>query len=441
MAASETSAGPCAVEATASTTAEASVLAAGLSPIRQESALQLSQSSILSSAPASESAFATSAVAAPVGPYGNLQQAAYAPGPYGDLQQAAYAPGPAPFPPDTQPQFMAQPQFMVQPQFNPSRWQVELEDCCTAAEAATGVANPIPWPSANIPGGSPLGAHTLGLTSKQDKETHREVYVQNPRDADRFKPVPVHRLNRQLRREKASATQSNSTAQRSAFWASCMAIDADAAQLQTSDRIDADILELIARAEQSQVSIAAMFFTLQALLAGFAAVAGLMWLSAGQGNSGLQSVLAVLEPGLGGCNLVLGELALIGSSLRLFRAWDIAVAADGGAAAGRPEDHHSAYYTREVYHKTLIPAARTLSNSVFVLCCLLSSRGNVVLLHRTSWLDGGDWPGDLASNLLAVRSVSGCLALAFAYTDLFEIMPPRLPTSSSAAAPDDAMRP
>lgn len=404
------------------------MLAADVSTITPESAFQgqQEQSAILSLAPVSEPTFASNAG-------GGYNAGSYSP----NLQQAAFAGGPAPAPPDAYASFLDE-------QRQHFRLRVELEDCYGSAEVAHGLATTTVWPGSNAPGSSPLAA-PVGAMSKQELQ-HREVYVQNLEHAERFKPVPVHRLQRQLRQAKAAESRQGPKAHHSAFWASCTAIDSDVSQLNTSDRVDVDILELIACAEQCQVSVAAMFFTLQALLAGLAAVAGLMWLGAGTDNSGLEKVLIALEPAFSCLNLVCGELVLIASSLRLCRAWDTveaAISAGGGSATEHSEDMNpqGEHYARQVIQKTYGLVGRTVANLVFVLCCLMGSRGTVVLLHRPWWSPGGEeeWPGEYACDLLATRCVFGILALAFAYTDLYELISPRVPTSPMAAEVSDVM--
>jgi len=285
---------------------------------------------------------------------------------------------------------------------------------------------------------SPSRALAVGPKAPQEAPLHREVYVQHTMDADRFKSVPVQRM------KGAFATVSKPTpgpeririSSRSlALWSSCAALDPQAMELQTSDRIDVDILELLACSEECQVSAAAAFLTIQAVLAGLSLAAGLVVFGAG-GNVDvdLKQVLKLLEPGFGCLNLIFAELACVGNGLRCLRDWDKVVVSravniEPGENAGEAREG----LKRKVFHQAAVSTVRLATNAAFLVCCLWGSRSTVVLLQGGVGFQD-DWEGNLARNLLAAQAALGVLALFFAASDLFELMAPGLSPSPVAGS-------
>mmetsp|Transcript_78007 Transcript_78007/g.123055 ORF Transcript_78007/g.123055 Transcript_78007/m.123055 type:complete len:420 (-) Transcript_78007:110-1369(-) len=256
---------------------------------------------------------------------------------------------------------------------------------------------------------------------------HGDIYVQPMTETQRFKPVPVQRMRRAFGQVKQVTERQQVSVRRQALWSSCAAFDIDAAQLQTGDRLDVDILELLAGSLQCQISAAAAFWTCQALLAGLSLVAGLAWLSSGDDGK-LVDVLQALEPGFGSLKLLLAEISCAGNALRLFWTWEkvSAMRADGLDESTTGESNNYHY----LFQNAAIDAVRMITNASFYTCCLLSTRGNVIVLYVEDVLDSS-WSASFARNLLAAQALLGILALIFAGNDLFDLISPRFPATSS----------
>lgn len=326
---------------------------------------------------------------------------------------------------------------------------------------------------------SPSRALAVGSKAAQDATIHREVYVQHMMDVERFKPVPVQRMKSAFGNVKPQPGSQRVSSRRIELWTSCTALDPDARELQTRDGIDVDILELLARSEECHTIAAAVFLTLQALLAGISIIGGM--LAFGVGNSSeLEQVLKLLEPGFGCLSLVMAEIICVGNGFRLLKAWDKVVIARANSIEESGVDMREGTKW-SLTHQVGLNALRLCINTLFLVSCLVGARGNVLLstgvatnsvtfssgtvvdLENTgtnSSIDGiespfasnsdindmgpqgPEWPGDLARQLLMAQSVLGILALAFAASDLFDLISPRRsPSSASATLLDDSQDP
>jgi len=314
--------------------------------------------------------------------------------------------------------------YMGSPHASPGhtqRLQVYREDCIVDCKGQL-----------RLPA-SPSRALAVGAKALQDAPIHREVYVQHMVDAERFRPVPVQRMKSAFGNVKRAEEPQRASAQVLSLWSACAELDPASTQLQIRDRVDVDILELLAGGEECQISAAAAFLTIQALMAGLSLATGLVVFGA-RGTVELELILKVIQPGFACLNLIFAEISCVGNGLRFLRAWDKVVVwkagsleDSGNTAEARVEREEGT--RRDVFHKAGMSTVRLATNASFLICCLLSSRGNMLLLH------GGEWPGDFAHGLLLAQACLGLLALAFAGSDLSDLMSPKLASSSSSGTP------
>jgi len=319
------------------------------------------------------------------------------------------------------------------------RLLVEREDCELGVASPSGRVNNIFCPAS--PSHSPLKLDAL----------HQEVYVQRERQIQQFKPVPVARMRRALANTKPVTPQQTSWVRFPACVSHCnVLLDPDIGFMQMADPMDVDILELIGGAEQVQAMAAGVFFTLQAVAAGLSVTAGLMASGAADHPpERLERAWSLLEPGLGCLSLTLAQMLFVGNALAFMRARARVAAFDGlfaGEAEGPERSARAEGARRRSVTAKLFCLLRLLANTSVLLCCLVGSRGVVILLHRP-WSDGVEWPSHFSRNLLISRCLFGLTALGFALHDIGEMGvakddgggAPRAP--SSAAPPRTATAP
>jgi hypothetical protein len=268
-----------------------------------------------------------------------------------------------------------------------------------------------------------LPASPARAQKRPEKEPQiQEVYVQHLMDAERFKPVPVQRMKSAFSQVKKSSAEPQRRSFRWELLASCAAHDPDALQLQLSDNLDIDILELLANSEACQSFFAMMSLTIQALLAGLGIAAGLVAFSdelAGFSHSQLQQTLGLLHPGLACLNLVLAEFICIGNGLRFLKAVDRVRKAQSNSMDGDIASASEAALKHELTHQAGISALRLATNACFLVCCLLSTRNDVNLVY------GGmsfEWSADQSMLLLKVQSLLGLVALALSASDMSDLI-------------------
>jgi hypothetical protein len=270
----------------------------------------------------------------------------------------------------------------------------------------------------------PARALAVGAQSLEATINGREVYVQETLDVDRFKPVPVQRARRAFGQVKQVAEPQRVNASRIALYSACTAVDPDAALMQTKDRLDVDILELIAGSEYCQIGASAAFFICQAMLAGLSIVGGLVVMSsADDDDAQLLQVLQVLEPVFASLKCVLVEIACTGSMLRLFWLWEKACAAKADALEESGDSN-----AHQWIQKAALGTARMVANMAYFVCCLESTENNVWALFVSE--DGlvnprERWSPDTTRNMLAAQAALGLLGLLFAGSDLVDLITPR----------------